>query len=276
MQILRSTGLVLLAAASFAQTPQQQKGAPPASGARELYYFGAGAKDKLPPIQKTAAPVVAAAPKQPRKAAPTSDSNAAVHLGLRYNLVLVDPDSGRSEPADSDRVFKKGDCLALDFDANRSGYLYVMVKQSSGNWQPLIPSPEASDEVNVIDPGQAVRAPRSHCFEISDPPGTETLFVVLSRDPSDFYELYQGIKGGNTTPVRQPTATPRDPVQVADARMVNNAVSQMSKQFGTRDLVIRRVAKPVDSRDVPNSVYVVNASDKPSSTVVTQIAIKHR
>ena len=42
----------------------------------------------------------------------------------------------------------------------------------------------------------------------------------------------------------------------------------MAKQFGTRDLVIRKVAQAADARNMPNSVYVVNASDKPSSTVV--------
>jgi hypothetical protein len=50
----------------------------------------------------------------------------------------------------------------------------------------------------------------------------------------------------------------------------------MAAHFGTRDLVIRKVSQPVDSRDMPNSVYVVNGSDKPSSTVVTQLQIKHR
>jgi len=197
-----------------------------------------------------------------------------VHLGLRYNVILVDRATGRSEPADPDRAFKNGDCLAIEFDANRSGYLYVMVKQSSGNWQPLFPSPEMTNEANQIDPGQKIRAPKGYCFEVSDPPGSETLFVVLSRDPRDFYELYRGIKG--ETPPPTPGTTRPDAVQMASAQVVNNAVAQMAKQFGTRDLVIRKVAQAVDSRDVPNSVYVVNASDKPSATLVTQLRIEHR
>jgi hypothetical protein len=278
MKIQKPITLVfLLSIAAFAQQA-------PATGARELYYFGAGGKDKLPPIQKASAPRQSAASAPQRKGAqaeaPAESAPApvpeasAVHLGLRYNVILVDRTSGRSEPVDPDRTFKNGDCLAIEFDANRSGYLYVMAKQSSGNWIPLIPSPEMSNEVNQIDPGQKVRAPRGYCFEISDPPGAETLFVVLSRDPRDFYELYRGIKGDPASP---PVGTPRpDAVQMASARMVNNAVAKMEKQFGTRDLVIRKVAQATDSRDIPNSVYVVNASDKPSSTVVTQLLIKHR
>lgn len=280
MRIQISVGFVFLfAAGAFAQ-------APPAGGARELYYFGAGQKDKLPPVQKVSAARQSASHGTVRKAAqpePASEvppapapEAAAVHLGLRYNVVLVDRVSGRSEPVDADRTFKNGDCLAIEFDANRSGYLYVMVKQSSGSWQPLFPSPEMSDEANIIDPGQKVRAPRGYCFEVTEPAGNETLFVVLSRDPRDFYELFKGIKGDPEPPAPAPGNPPRNPVQMADSGLVNNAVSQMAAHFGTRDLVIRKVSQPVDSRDVPNSVYVVNASDKPASTVVTQLQIKHR
>jgi hypothetical protein len=112
---------------------------------------------------------------------------------------------------------------------------------------------------------------------VSDPPGTETLFVVLSRDPRDIWELYQGIKSGQDAPAPAPDAPRRasSATQMADAS-VNKAVSQMAQHFGTRDLVIRKIAQPVDARDVPNSVYVVNASDKPAATVVTQLQIKHR
>ena len=274
---------VLLTAATgcFAQAPAHP-------GARELYFAAASGRDKLPPIQKASAVVKtqaasAEAPQGRRPAPDASDSAsepAALHLGLRYNLALVDPVSGKSESVNSDRVFKNGDCLAIEFDANRSGYLYVLAKQSSGNWQPLFPSPEMSNEANIINPGQKVRAPQGYCFSVSDPPGTETLFVVLSRDPRDFYELYQGIKSGQGAPPAPPapgySKRQTGAVQMADASIVNSAVAEIAKHFGTRDLVIRKVAQPVDSRDVSNSVYVVNASDKPTSTVVTQLEIKHR
>jgi len=267
-----------LAFVSFAQTPDHP------AGARELYYFGAGGKDKLQSLQKvsapTKAPVSTATVRPPVRDQAATDTPAeptALHLGLRYNLALVDPVSGKSESVDTERVFKNGDCLAIDFEANRSGYLYVLAKQSSGNWQSLFPSAEMIGEANIIDPGQKVRAPQGFCFSVSDPPGTETLFVVLSRDPRDIWELYQGIKSGQDAPPPAPDAPRRasSATQVADAG-VNKAVSQMAQHFGTRDLVIRKIAQPVDARDVPNSVYVVNASDKPAATVVTQLQIKHR
>jgi hypothetical protein len=50
----------------------------------------------------------------------------------------------------------------------------------------------------------------------------------------------------------------------------------MAKTFGTRDLVIKKVTPAADSHDTDYSVYVVNGSDKPSSTVVKKVEIRHR
>src|SRR5208283_1278272 len=109
-----------------------------------------------------------------------------VHLGIRYNLLLVD-DANQGVAVDSDRVFRKGDRLAIEVEANRSGYLYVLARQSSGSWQALLPSAEMSGESNVIDPGSKIRVPRAYYFEIQDPPGSERLVLVFSRAPQDFY-----------------------------------------------------------------------------------------
>ena len=64
-------------------------------------------------------------------------------------------------------------------------------------------------------PGKKIRAPKEYCFEISDPPGTETLFVVLSRSPRDFFELYDAIKAPAHL-VRQPA--PKPPRRRPDGR----------------------------------------------------------
>ncbi|HEV3333985.1 MAG TPA: DUF4384 domain-containing protein [Bryobacteraceae bacterium] len=277
MKIRAKISLAVALAGVYASAQEAKK----PEGTRELYYFGSGAKDTLPPIRKVALNPTKGASRQAPPRDASDPITAALHLGLRYNLVLVNETTGRSQTADSDRVFHKGECVAIDFESNRSGYLYVLAKQSSGDWRPLFPSPEMSDQSNIIDPGQKVRAPNGYCFEITDPPGTETLTVVLSRDPRDFFELYQGIKGstGPTTPTPAPSSPKPEasPLQLADARLVNDAVARMAQQFGsTRDLVIRKVSQPVGSQEQSGGVYVVNASDKPTSTVVAKIEIHHR
>jgi hypothetical protein len=231
--------------------------AQPVEGARELFFAGAAPKDELPKLQKLA-------PKTTSPPAPT-----AVNLGLRYSLLLVQSRSSAGDPVDPMRNFRKGDCVAINLESNRSGYLYVLAKESGGNWTPLFPTPALVDHDNRIDPGQVVRTPKESCFEIDDPPGSETVFVVLSRSPRDISELAESI--------RKPSP------------LVNVVVSQMTAEAGTRDLPFREVVKPASpppvrkagtkaevAKEPQHAVYVVNGSRKSGDTLVTRIEISHR
>jgi hypothetical protein len=280
-------GLMGILAVGGGLVAQQPPPPPPKKieGARDLFYFGATQKDALPPIQKVKGTKSTATATQsaggqlgrvPVTPGPAVEAASVPHLGFRYTLALVNQTSGKAEAVDPDRDFRKGECVRIEVESNQSGYLYILSKQSSGGWLPLFPSSEMPDESNVADPGQKVRAPKDYCFEISDPPGTETLFVVLSRSPRDFFELYDAIKApANVVPAGTGRST-SNPVQLADARQVNSAVEKMAKTFGTRDLVIRKVTPATDKQEADYSVYVVNGSDKPSSTVVKKVEIRHR
>jgi hypothetical protein len=271
-----AAALVFLLAAWGVAAQQDSTKKKPEEGARELFYLAVAPKDQLPPIPRTSMAVAKKAVSEP-----TPAPAPAVHLGIRYNLVLVD-DRNQGTPVDSDHVFRKGDRVAIEIETNRSGYLYVLARQSSGSWQALLPSPEMSDESNIINPGRKIRVPEGYYFEVQDPPGSEHLVLVFSRDPQDFYELYQGIKKQNAAPSQPPAATPQPErpasgdVQMADASRVNNAVERMEQQFGTRDIVIRKVSQPLSTGEPTGSVYVVNSSNKPSSSVVTELELKHR
>jgi hypothetical protein len=225
-------------------------------GARELFYIAAAKRDPLPKIQKA-----------PAAGTTAPAATAAVpNLGLRYNLVLVN--GLKMTPVDSDQNFRKGQCLALQIETNRSGYLYVFARQTSGEWQPLLPSKEMPDESNIVDPGQKVQVPKEHCFEITDPPGTETMFAVLSRDPADIYELNEGIKG------RTPAAS--NAVLLASAKVVNDEVERFSRVLKDGDLIKNKVTLPAKLGEPPNSVFVVNKSPKPVSRIVTEIRVRHQ
>jgi hypothetical protein len=277
-------GWLAVGGAVVAQQPQPQE---KSEGTRDLYYFGATQKDKLPPIRKVSTAVRAKSTPAPTLSAGTEtdsapampgaveDAAAVSHLGFRYTVAVVNQSSGKAEAVDPDRDFRKGECVRLEVESNHSGYLYVLSKQSSGGWLPLFPSSEMPEESNVADPGQKVRAPQGYCFEISDPPGTETLFVVLSRSPRDFFELYDAIKNPPSAAPANSSRSNSNPVQMADMR-VNSAVEKMAKTFGTRDLIIRKVTPVADRQDSDYSVYVVNGSDRPSSTVVKKVEIRHR
>src|ERR1035438_2467284 len=107
MRRLLALVTALGATAGMAQQP------PPAEGARELFFAGAAPKDALPPVRQSApakaAPATVPPASQPGRA--TSGSAAAlgaVHLGLRYNLLLVSARGDRGQPVDPDRNFRKG------------------------------------------------------------------------------------------------------------------------------------------------------------------------
>lgn len=225
---------------------------------RQMYYLAASPKDELP----TVSPNPSSAP-QPKV--------GATHLGFRYNLALID-EEGKHHVVSADRVLKAGDCVSIELQSNRSGYLYVLAKQSSGSWIPLIPSRDMADEKNVIDPGKNLRIPKGYCFAIHDPPGTETLFVVLSRDPKDFLELYEGIKrkGGTTATVAKSSS------KHSEEKDLNTAVEQLNEKFGTRDLSVQKIPEPTEKGEARGSVYVVNSSDKPVSSIAAKIEIRHR
>jgi hypothetical protein len=129
------TGVSFIWLCAAVGAPAQQQ--PEPEGARELYYRAMVQKDPPPPVRRAAARSGGGA------AAITPVSTEAMHLGLRYNLVLVDADSGRAQPAAPDRMFRAGECFAIELESNRAGFLYVLAKQSSGSWHPLIPSTES-------------------------------------------------------------------------------------------------------------------------------------
>jgi hypothetical protein len=259
MRLRVPVSCIILCAAAGA--PAQQKGEP--EGARELYYNAMVQKDPPPPARRTAAR---------GRGTLTPVSTEAMHLGLRYNLVLVDPDSGKAESATPDRMFRAGECFAIDLESNRAGFLYVLAKQSSGAWRPLVPStdPDMATESNVILPGKKIRVPLQHCFEIQNPPGVETLFVVLSREPRDSFELYENLKAPEAP--QRPAAT----VQVADASITDKTVAHMREQFGTRDIAIKKISQPLAAAEPVGSVYVVNSSKSPAANVAAQIEVRHR
>jgi hypothetical protein len=213
----------------------------------------------------------------PDRAAATPVIPVVMNLGLRYGVLLVDPRSGQAEAADPARVFKSGECIALEFEANRSGYLYVLEQGSSGKWLSLFPSAELPDESNVVRSRTTVRVPARHCFEIEGAAGTERIFVVLSRNPEDLAQLHQAIRSGRT---EAPGPSPAPAVKSGGTLLAMNRLDEEIARFAgdlrSRDLRVKKVTQPEGDGERANSVYVVNASTAPSDRVVTEVRIEHR
>jgi hypothetical protein len=239
---------MLLAGSAFAQVSETE-------GTRQMYYLATPAPATVPPLPHG-------------NSAPPASANAATpHLGIRYNLLLVNEKTKKDQQISPDRVLSEGDCFAIELQANRSGYLYVLAKQSSGTWTPLSDMPGQHE---AILQSKTVRIPSQSCFVIHNPPGKETMFVVLSRDPRDFFELYEDVKEKETAP-----GSSNSQAQMASNAKLNAAVAHLDEQFGgTRDITIAKVTEPQSADEPRGAVYVV--SKKTSSSIVTKIEVRHK
>jgi len=111
---------------------------------------------------------------------------ANVPLGLRYS-VMKRLNSGKFAEVDADSTFRSGDRIRLHVDTNTTGYLYVVMQGSSGNWRLLFPSAEVDGGNNRIVKGTSQQIPAGDTgqFVFDDQSGTEKLFLVLSRKPEE-------------------------------------------------------------------------------------------
>lgn len=190
------------------------------------------------------------------------------HLGLRYNLLLFDRTTHKSAAVDPDHVFEQGDCIQLQFAPNRSGYLYVFNRASSGKWDVLLPSTLMTDEINVMKSGQVAKVPQGYCFTVQNPPGTEHLFVVLSRNQEDMYSLDRAIRSNKTNSDSTP--------MTEAANRLDAEIQQMSTGLGSRDLGVEKISDSDQPDEPVRAVYVVNTSSHATDRLVTEIQIRHQ
>ncbi len=198
-------------------------------------------------------------------------------IGLRYSLLLRGADGAYAEVS-PDATFHAGDHLRLSMMSNEPGYLYVIQQGSSGSWSPIFPGKTAGPDANRIEAGQITEVPgREQAFQFDATPGTEKLFVVLSRERiSDLDGAVQRLK----TPAPTSTPSPRPAGEILEA--VNRIPDDLVQRLASRDLTLVNEQK-VDQKssetgDGEKAVYVVakENADSPSHEVVARITLNHQ
>lgn len=106
---------------------------------------------------------------------------AGPNAGLRFRLIQKVADGGESD-VDPGKTFKSGDSVRFAFESNIDGFLYVVQQGSSGNWTVLFPNPDINGGRNQIKKGEQYNVPDEAWFTFDNNPGTENVFVFLSRD----------------------------------------------------------------------------------------------
>jgi hypothetical protein len=238
--------------------------------ARELFYR----EDSAAPLAPSPKPKPKPKPAEPTTTTPTGVPvvPAAMHLGVRYNVLqITDRETKRRKLVDPDKVFKAGDCVAIELTPNRSAYLYVFNRASSGAWQRLLPSPDMPGERRQVSNGQTTIIPSEHCFEFDQHAGTETLLVLLTQNEDDVRRLGEAVRTGAPSDPAAPSA----PAMLAGGRVPQQLEMMRDGQMIGRDIRMAKIGSPQQDGEPPNSVYAVRTSASTSDRLVLEIRLRH-
>jgi hypothetical protein len=297
-------GFFLVAAGVMAQTAPQNGNK---LSARELFYAATApsATAKAPeakPVRKSAArpaapaqPAVAAeAATEAPKAGPPPTIPAGLNgdfsgtpgrtaivpvayspekpLGLRYSF-LRNAGGDEYREVDPDTVFRSGDRIRVAAQSNDEGYLYIVMKGTSGSWKVLFPSAEIADGSNRVASGrQTLIPPPPGRFAFDEQAGEERLFIVLSRHPEPSLEQLIYSLGSAI-----PNEPPKHLLMTLNMPPVDDAlVGRLRNQVYARDLVFEKVDDSTPGDKKEKAVYVVNPTGSPESRLVADVTLKHQ
>lgn len=233
--------------------------------ARQLYY------QNDPPPKPAAKPVQKRKPPVPP---PNKPAVGAPFLGIRYRVLL----GPQWTPVDPERSFRSGETFQLQITPNAAGFLYLLVQGSKGNWEPLFPLSKEGEAETKISAGQVVVVPSSSKapFQFDLDPGTEKLFVVLSRNrEKSLDDLMRSLRQSGTGKDADKDAGAHN--QMLAGSISNERLDQLRQQLTSRGITRQHVAEGAkDSQPGETAaVYVTNASLENNDRVVTDIVLKH-
>ncbi len=184
-----------------------------------------------------------------------SGATGAVNAGLRYRLTRRSPD-GTEGDVESTTTFRSGDRVRFSFDSNIDGFLYVVQQGSSGRWTVLFPGPRINDGKNAIQRGEEYQVPSNDWFLFDATPGSEQVFVFLSRDP-------MAQLPGFDRPVTKPET------------ILASVVDDLRNRITSRDLIFEKDAAPItDAGARSQATYVVNRTEL-GQAVSASITLSH-
>ncbi len=256
--VLVSIGVLAINCAAQSDEPA----APPQSdtlNARDMFWSSASVAGQSKPA--TAKPTAAA----PVASAPAGAGLAPLkgQLGLRYTILKALPGGGQVEVL-PDTVFKAHDAIRLSIEANKPGYLYIILQGSSGTWTPLY---REVGPQHQIQPGKEyIIPPPPASFEFDEHAGQERLFVLLSEKPMQDLEslIVEAQSNGSQ---KSPSAPDNS---------INDVISQI--KLVDRDLVFTKASKDAPAagaKKQDTAMYVVNKSAD-GSRVVVDLVLKHQ
>jgi serine/threonine-protein kinase len=256
-------------AASPTPAPSAAAAPGPAAAAPSVTAPPSASKPAAPPLATAAVPVPAAptgpaADPAPAPAAPAPSAKQlfynegagaadVANAGLRYRLIQQAPGGGETD-VDPTTTFHSGDRVRFAFESNVDGYLYVVQQGSSGRWTVLFPNPDINGGRNQIKKFEEYTVPEGAWFTFDDRPGTEQVFVFLSRDA-----------------VAQLPGFDRPVTRMESVQ--GSVVETLQRSIRSRDLVFER-ERPSGGAKPSQATFVVNREEV-GKAVAAQIQLVH-
>ena len=234
-------GNAAIAPAGTPSRPAETARMPDPTGGAKLLYYGpaTGHGDAVPAGSDGSAPAA-------------FSGATVVNAGIRYR-VLRRASNGEAVDVAPDTTFQSGDRIRFVFEPNVEGFLYVVQRGSTGRWSMLLPHPLINGGQNAVAGFAKVTIPPEGWFRFDDTPGTEQVFVYLSKEPVDT------LPGG---------ARPVVTAQTVD----QPTVIELANSVRSRDLVFESEDTAAGAGPV---AYVVN-QDGAGGPVAWTVELHHR
>ena len=199
-------------------------------------------------------------------------------LGLRYS-VLRSADGVNYSETDAGTVFRSGDKLKISLESNDTAHLYMVARGSSGTWSVLFPNPEVARGSNIVAPGRTYEMPSGGRIVFDEQPGTEKMFIVLSRRPEpNLEELIYSLSSTAQPPAGEKEQAPAKQLMIAQSRTgIDDAlIGKIRQEMVARDLIFEKVDESTPGARKENAIYVVNPSGDPDARLIDDLQLKHR
>jgi len=193
-------------------------------------------------------------------------------LALRYS-VLKRNGQGAFEETDSDSTFHTGDRIRLTVQANDTGFLYVVMRGSTGAWRVLFPAPEEAGGDNRVVKGKNYTVPpgKNGQFFFDETGGEEKLFLVLTRKAEPDLEslVYSMADKEKKQPEKRQMLLAENRPAISDSM-----VDRLRSGLKSRDLVFEKVDEE-SAEKKEKAVYVANPTGSSEARLVVDVLLKH-
>jgi Domain of unknown function (DUF4384) len=260
MRIMRTICLLVISMGLLGLdcAAQTEEPTAPAQGstlnARDMFWSSASVNGQSKP---------ATAPAAAQPAHTAAPPPAKGQLGLRYTILKALPGGGQVEVL-PDTSFKAHDAIRLSVEANKPGYLYIILQGSSGTWTPLYREVGTQHQ---IQPGKEYLIPAPPAsFEFDEHKGQERLVVLLTEKPMQDLESL----------IAEAQRKDSDKEASTSDNSINDVISQI--KLTDRDLVFTKANKDAPAagaKKQDTAMYVVN-KNADSSRVVVDLVLKHQ